>query len=155
MRLNKEPGKQRSSQMGFSFMELLVGIVIMAVALLPLLVLFSSSHKGTKATVQRAMARNLCSDVVEYAKAMPFDSVSEGNLATSSFNGTAMPPVPANFTRTVTVKDGSHDKVYTATSAGVTKINVRFDYKVVTVTTKWDAGGHDSEVVLTTIVVKK
>ncbi|PKK89589.1 MAG: hypothetical protein CVV64_13555 [Candidatus Wallbacteria bacterium HGW-Wallbacteria-1] len=146
---------RHTSCRGFSFMELLVGIVIMSIALLPLLVLFSSSHKGTKATVQRALARNLCSDLVEFARSAPFDSISPASLSSSAFAGTAMPPVPAGYTRTVTVNNGSHNKVYTATSAGVTQINVRFDYKIIIVKTTWNGGGNDNEVVLSTIVVKK
>lgn len=139
----------------FSFAEIMVGVGIMAIAILPVLGLFSSSHSGTKVTVQRAIARNLASDVIDFARSAPFDLVDEAVLNGDLESSAAMPPLPPGFTRSSTVQATSFDPPAYDSPGGVMKFKMKFEYKTVTTEVKYRDAGQEKSVKLTTIAIKK
>lgn len=138
----------------FSFAEIMVGVGIMAIAILPVLGLFSSSHSGTKVTVQRAMARNLASDVLEFVRGAPYDLVDESVLNGDLESSSSMPPVPVGFTRTSKVTETPFDPP-AFDSPGVMKFKMKFDYKTIVTEVKYRDSGQEKSIKLTTIVIKK
>lgn len=70
-------GERRTQQRGFSLIELLIGMSIMAVALLSIATMFSTGYSdvaaGGKTTMAAAAARQLLEDI----RTLPFDSIAD------------------------------------------------------------------------------
>jgi len=87
----KENKKRRASQRGFSLIELLIGMSIMAVALLSIATMFSTGYTdvtaGGKTTMATAAARQMIEDMqnLQFASLVNlnnFDTENSGSLAT-------------------------------------------------------------------------
>jgi type II secretory pathway pseudopilin PulG len=146
----------KSGKNGFSFAEILIGVMILGVLLIPILGMFSESHRATKNTVEQSMALNLGSDVIEYARSMPFDGLTK-NALDAVFNGTdtiARTTPDPTFEREINVVPGNINKSITSEDTAITT-EIIMDYKLVTVETFWKFGTKKRSLLMSSIVINK
>jgi prepilin-type N-terminal cleavage/methylation domain-containing protein len=66
-------GERRTRQQGFSLIELLIGMSIMAVALLSIAAMFSTGYSDIAAGGKTTMAAQAARQIIEDAQTLPFD----------------------------------------------------------------------------------
>jgi prepilin-type N-terminal cleavage/methylation domain-containing protein len=85
-------GERRARPRGFSLIELLIGMSIMAVALLSIATMFSTGYSdvtaGGKTTMATAAARQLLEDI----RTLPFDRIAELNNLNTNNPGSLIAP---------------------------------------------------------------
>ena len=121
------PGCRFGDESGYSLVEVLVAIVILAIAILPMVGMFESGLKAAGTSGNYDKARSLATLKLEQAKTLPYDAVNTNFPAgyatpepalSQSFDGfeyrmekqyLGQPPVePGNSS--VAFRDGSEDK---------------------------------------------
>jgi type II secretory pathway pseudopilin PulG len=60
----------------YSLIEMLLVVLVIAMALLPILTSFNASHQNTRATLEEVLASNLASELIEALQALPYDQVA-------------------------------------------------------------------------------
>jgi prepilin-type N-terminal cleavage/methylation domain-containing protein len=113
---------------GFSFIELLVTIIIAGIAFAAIVPMFIQAQGKNSADLYRQAALNAAQDRIERVRALDFSSVTPANLP-SALGTTA--PVMANSAKTLAVSYSVTPKANTAMD--------NTPYKVVTVTVTWTA----------------
>jgi prepilin-type N-terminal cleavage/methylation domain-containing protein len=91
---------RKLSKKGFSLIELMVAVIILAIAVLGIFLAFSSGWMGMANARDRTVATNFAREAMENVKNMDFDSVTNVNLGTAESVG-------AKFTRVITVNTES------------------------------------------------
>ena len=117
----------RKSEDGFSIVEVVVAMTIFSVGILSIFQVTDSSFKVATGTTHRARATALATKVVEEARALPFDKLTNGSTGP--------------WTETV---GGSTFSISRAVSSHVAT-GATNEYKAVTVLVQWadGSGGHD------------
>ena len=90
----------RPREAGFSFVELLVTIIIAGIAFAALVPMFVGAQQKNAADLFRQAGLNAAQDRIERVRSLDFASITQSNLV-STFGTTA--PVSANPARQLTV----------------------------------------------------
>lgn len=147
----------KKGQKGFSFVEIMLGVVILGVLIVPLLGLFSSSSRATKSTVERAMALNLAADVIEYVRSIPYDSISKEHLDDIFTNNEDIAKTTnanSEYRREIEVMEGDINRSITSEDTAITT-QILMKYKIVVVKALWMMRGKEISLMLSTIVINK
>ena len=139
----RHTASSRARSGGFSFVELLVTILIAGIAFAALVPMFVGAQQKNAADLFRQAGLNAAQDRIERVRSLDFASITQSNLV-STFGTTA--PVSANPARQLAV--------------GYSVINKPSDtnikYKLVTVTVSWTAPPQPVKaVVLQTVVYRQ
>ena len=84
-------GERRTRQRGFSLIELLIGMSIMAMALLAIATMFSTGYSDVAAGGRTTMATTAARQLLEDIRTLPFDSIMD--LDTLNTNSAGSLPV--------------------------------------------------------------
>lgn len=113
------------NQKGFSLLEILIGLVILAVGLLAVAALQTTSVKGNYFSNNLMQATYIAQDRLEFLKTVPFDSLSSGNFSEESvtvrgktFNRSYSVTKVSNYFKidyTVTWNDGVNHRISIST----------------------------------------
>lgn len=76
---------------GFSFVELMLALLIIGLAVLPILSMYFSSHQNTRATMEEVVSVNFASELIEALQSLPFDQLCLMNSQVNFENGTFSP----------------------------------------------------------------
>lgn len=95
--------KQRSNISGFSLIELMVAITILAMGIFGIFYAFSAGFMGMADARDRTVATNYAREAMEDVKNMDFELVTNENLSTAEI-------IDAKFNRVITVAD-EHDNL--------------------------------------------
>lgn len=82
---------KKPSAKGFSFIELVLTLVVIGLALLPILSTYSASHQNTRATMEEVTSVNFASELLEALQALPFDQLCLMNSPIEFSNGNFTP----------------------------------------------------------------
>lgn len=132
----------------FSFVEILVAVVCLAMVMIPLTTMFSFSSSGTIQNRNDLLARQHAANILDYAYSLAYDDsflepVSQKSVATVSFNSGSeelvldMEPL---FTRTVSIEE-------------VKPTDWKYSYKLIQVKISWNEGKTDDEELVMTGVI--
>lgn len=88
-------GRKRSSEAGFTLVELTVTIVLFSVIAISIMGLFTSLVRSTIVAKRQAVASTLATNQMEYLKSLPYD-----NLAVAGGAIYAASPLPASVVKT-------------------------------------------------------
>jgi prepilin-type N-terminal cleavage/methylation domain-containing protein len=88
-------GERRTRQRGFSLIELLIGMSIMAVALLSIAAMFSTGYSDIAAGGKTTMAAQAARQIIEDMQTLPFDRLAVFNNP-NEFNSNVAATLPAN-----------------------------------------------------------
>ena len=146
---------QSERNSGFTLIELIIVLVVIALALIPILSTFSSSHQNTRATLEEIIATNIASELIEPLQALPYDQIklfdsnitldTAGNMAPdpfelaklkNNFPGLSFKLFPNNFQVNLVVEPFPP-------AASIDSL------KVITLKIKW--GSRNQEIILTTL----
>jgi type II secretory pathway pseudopilin PulG len=97
---------------GFSFVELLVTMIIAAIAFAAMVPLFVGAQQKASGDKARSVALNIAQDRIEKIRQLDFDQITKANLESSTFAG-------GQFGKTFTTYSGGSSKAY----------NVAYDLK--------------------------
>ena len=126
----------RRGEAGFSFVELLVTIIIAGVAFAAMVPLFVTAQSKNSADNLRIVVTNLAQDKIEKMRQLPYGSISVDNLESSAFAG-------GQFGTTQSISSGSGSRTitlsYTVESYPAGSQGLTSQYKVVSVTATWTA----------------
>lgn len=138
--------RSRRGEAGFSFVELLVTIIIAGIAFAAMVPLFVSAAKKGQGDTARNVALNLAQERIEKIRELDYDEICQSYLNSLTFKS-------GSFGPTVSVSTGGGTKTYTvvstvtfvggsATWAGKPVVNPTDgdgseQYKLVTVTVSW------------------
>lgn len=76
---------------GFSFIELVLTLLVIGLALLPILSTFSASHQNTRATMEEIVSVNFASELIEALQALPFAQLCLMDAQVAFENGAFSP----------------------------------------------------------------
>ena len=133
----------------FSMIELLIALVMIALAMFPIMSVLSASHGDSRTTMEEVLASNLASELVEAVQTLPFElipqnvdaEVAQGTFAQAAAAGyrigLASPPVGFKRflkTETLAVESavpaglslGVQERA--ASAAAILKIRVRIEW---------------------------
>jgi len=122
---------------GFSLVEIVVTVAILAISIIPILTTLFEHYKATSDIVNKVVAANYAKDVIDYIKSQPYDLVNQNMNETevggtnSSKNFSILPPLAKGFRREVMVEEFKDEPL---ASGSRDKIN----YKVIRVTVTFD-----------------
>jgi len=146
--------RARHGARGFSFVELLVTIVIAGIAFAAMVPLFVQAQQVSSGDKMRAIALNVAQDRVEKIRRLNFEVITPGNLASNAFyfgefGSSWTEHTEGGGGKEFSVAYAVHDKQVSAT-------DTRIAYKLVTVTVNWVGPPvpHKS-VVLTTMIYRQ
>lgn len=77
----------RRGQAGFSFVELLVTIIIAGIAFAALVPLFVAAQQKGSGDTARNVALSLARDKMEKIRSLDYDEITEANLQSATFKG--------------------------------------------------------------------
>src|SRR5450756_1280642 len=155
--------RARRGSRGFSFVELLVTMVIAGIAFAALVPVFVSAQQKSAGDTARNVALNLAQDRVEKVRQLDYDLITESNLDSVSFQG-------GQFGTVAHVEGGHGTKDYNlaysvvfvgGTKNGLHAVNYTSgdrteNYKMVTVDAYWTGNPHPvKHAVLQTYVYKQ
>jgi prepilin-type N-terminal cleavage/methylation domain-containing protein len=89
-------GERRTQQRGFSLIELLIGMSIMAVALLSIATMFSTGYSDVAAGGRTTMAATAARQLLEDIRTLPFDRIADLDTLNTNIAGT-LPAVDAGL----------------------------------------------------------
>lgn len=143
----------RRGDAGFSFVELLVTIVIAGIAFAAMVPLFVQAQQVTSSDKMRAIALNVAQDRIEKLRQLDYELITTDNLVDNAFYfgafGDTWEEQTENGTRDFNV-------AYSVTEAPVSATDTRVAYKVVTVTVNWTGPPlPHKDVVLTTMIYRQ
>jgi len=156
----------RRGEAGFSFVELLVTIVIAGIAFAAMVPVFVSASQKGQGDTARNVALNVARERVEKIRELDYDQINEGNLNSSTFQ------YPNAFGTTVAVASGTGTRDYIVDTdvvfvggsttwagkhvAGDTSGDGSEQYKLVTVDVSWTGNPKPvKHAVLQTIVYRQ
>ena len=144
---------QRRREAGFSFVELLVSIIIAGIVFAAMVPLFMSSQSAVAGDNLRNAALQLAQDKLEKVRALDYDLIDEDNLTSSTFMGgqfgtTVQWATGGGNTRTFTV-------VYDVELLPEGSVEGTETHKQVSVTATWAAPPAPQPAVLSTMVSKQ
>ncbi len=143
----------RRGEAGFSFVELLVTIIIAGIAFAAMVPVFVQAQRTSSMDKMRAVALNVAQDRIEKLRQLDFELVTEENLADNSFYFGEFGDTWTEATESGT-KD--FDVAYVVTEKPVSATDSRIAYKVVTVTVSWSGPPQPAkDVVLTTMLYRQ
>ena len=70
----------RTPNGAFSYIELVLALVVIGLALLPILSTYSASHQNTRATLEEVTSVNFASELIEALQALPFDQIGRAHV---------------------------------------------------------------------------
>lgn len=138
---------------GFSFVELLVTIIIAGIAFAALVPLFVQAQTVSSGDKMRAVALNVAQDRMEKLRQLDFELITEDNLNDGDFYFGEF-----GDTWTEATESGTKDfnVTYAVVEKSVSATDSRVAYKVVTVTVNWDGPPQPvKDVVLTTMIYRQ
>lgn len=138
---------------GFSFVELLVTIIIAGIAFAAMVPVFVQAQQATAGDKARSVALQVAQDRVEKLRQLDFELITPENLSDNNFYfgefGTTWTEETENGERVFNVS-------YDVTESPVSDIDSRIAYKVVTVTVSWDGPPYPhKDAVLTTMIYRQ
>lgn len=145
--------RPRRRDAGFSFVELLVTIIIAGIAFAAMVPLFVQAQQVNSSDKMRAVALQVAQDRMEKLRQLDFELITVENLSDNAFYfgefGDTWTEQTENGTRDFNV-------VYAVTEQPVSDTDTRTAYKVVTVTVNWTGPPLPHEdVVLTTMIYRQ
>lgn len=126
--------RARHTARGFSFVELLVTIVIAGIAFAAMVPLFVQAQQVSSGDKMRAVALNLAQDRVEKIRQLDFELITPGNLADNSFY---FGEFGSSWKEQTEAGQKAFSVAYSVTDKSVSATDTRIAYKVVTVTVDW------------------
>ena len=132
----------------FSFVEILVAVVCLAMVMIPLTTMFSFSSSGTIQNRNNLLARQHAANILDYAYSLAYDDgflepISQKTVPSVSFNsGTEELELDMQefFTRTVSVEE-------------VKPVDWKYSYKLIKVAISWNEGKtEDEELIMTGVI---
>lgn len=69
------PRHLRAGRTGFSFVEVLIAVLLIGLILVPILWFMTVSHRNTRSTINEVIASNLASEFMESIRALPFGTI--------------------------------------------------------------------------------
>ena len=85
--LSLRGAKQRSNRKGFSLIELMVAVVILAMPMCGLFHAYSVGFMGIADARDRTVATNLAQKKIEDIKNTPFDNIADSSTTTEEISG--------------------------------------------------------------------
>jgi prepilin-type N-terminal cleavage/methylation domain-containing protein len=145
--------RARTREGGFTFIELLVTIIIAGIAFAAMVPLFVQAQTVSSGDKMRAVALNIAQDRVEKLRQLDFELITQENLQSNDFYF-------GEFGSSWTEQTEGGSKVfnvdYAVSEKPVSSTDSRVAYKVVTVTVDWDGPPQPSKaVVLTTMIYRQ
>jgi type II secretory pathway pseudopilin PulG len=138
---------------GFSFVELLVTIIIAGIAFAALVPLFVQAQTVSSGDKMRAVALNIAQDRMEKLRQLDFELVTEANLNDGAFYFGEFGDTWTEHTESGTRQ---FNVAYAVSEKPVSATDNRVAYKLVTVTVNWDGPPKPSkDVVLTTMIYRQ
>jgi len=81
----------RNPTSAFSYIELVLALVVIGLAQLPILSTYSASHQNTRATLEEVTSVNFASELIEALQALPFDQLCLMDAEVTFNNGVFAP----------------------------------------------------------------
>ena len=129
-------GHTRRSEAGFSFVELLITIVIAGIAFAAMVPLFVQAQEANSADQARNIALQVAQDKIEKVRQLDYDQLTQGNLESATFAGgqfgTTWDFVRDGTTKTYTIQ-------YTVSPVPANAAAGQEKYKKVQVRVTWTA----------------
>jgi type II secretory pathway pseudopilin PulG len=125
---------QRRGAAGFSFVELLVTIIVAGVAFAVMVPLFVQAQQATSADKMRAVAINVAQDRIEKLRHLDFELITEANLLDNSFY---FGEFGDSWTEHTESGQKTFNVTYDVVDTPVSETDSRIAYKVVTVSVDW------------------
>ncbi|HNY10566.1 MAG TPA: prepilin-type N-terminal cleavage/methylation domain-containing protein [Candidatus Wallbacteria bacterium] len=129
--------KKNATTKGFSLIEIIVTVIILAVSIIPLLTTLFEHYKATADIVNKVVAANYAKDVIDYIKSQPYNILNQSLNETeiggtnSSKNFSSLPPLAKGFKREVSIEEFKDEPLAPDT-------NDKINYKVIRVTVTFD-----------------
>ncbi|MGM0600155.1 MAG: type IV pilus modification PilV family protein [Candidatus Rifleibacteriota bacterium] len=132
----------------FSFVEILVAVVCLAMVMIPLTTMFSFSSSGTIQNRNDLLARQHAANILDYAYSLAYNDaflepVSQKSVPTVSFNSGSEELVldmEEIFTRSVSIEE-------------VKPVDWKYSYKLIKVAVTWNEGKtEDEELIMTGVI---
>jgi prepilin-type N-terminal cleavage/methylation domain-containing protein len=151
--MSRHVWRARAREGGFTFIELLVTIIIAGIAFAAMVPLFVQAQTVSSGDKMRAVALNIAQDRVEKLRQLDFELITQENLHSNDFYF-------GEFGSSWTEQTEGGSKVfnvdYAVSEKPVSSTDSRVAYKVVTVTVDWDGPPQPSKaVVLTTMIYRQ
>ncbi len=144
----------RRAEAGFSFIELLVTIIIAGIAFAAMVPVFVQAQKVTAGDKARAVAFQVAQDRIEKLRQLDFELITTENLNSNSYFIGDSPNTWTEQTEGGGTK--TFNLAYTVTDRPVSGTDARIAYKVVTVRASWEGPPlPHKDVVLTTMIYRQ
>jgi type II secretory pathway pseudopilin PulG len=138
---------------GFSFVELLVTIIIAGIAFAALVPVFVGAQQATAGDKVRSVALQVAQDRIEKLRQLDFELITPDNLSDNSFY---FGEFGTSWTEETETGEKTFNVSYSVTEKPVSATDTRIAYKVVTVTVDWEgAPNPHKSVVLTTMIYRQ
>ncbi|MDI9600303.1 MAG: prepilin-type N-terminal cleavage/methylation domain-containing protein [Acidobacteriota bacterium] len=153
-RHSRRAKRARSRDAGFSFVELLVTIIIAGIAFAAMVPVFVQAQQVTAGDKARSVALQVAQDRIEKLRQLDFELITTDNLNNNSYFIGDSPNTWTEQTEGGGTK--SFNIAYTVTDKPVSATDARIAYKVVTVRVGWDGPPlPHKDVVLTTMIYRQ
>lgn len=129
---------------GISIIEILIGIVFLAVLAGPIMGIFSQSVSGTMMNRDEILASDYAADLISVAETMPYDElplVENLQMQLMFVPGYKEKPMEEGFKRFVTIKENKSKK------------NEFYRYKTIQVEVEWSTGDIVRSIKLASLIV--
>ena len=138
---------------GFSFVELLVTIIIAGIAFAALVPVFVGAQQATAGDKVRSVALQVAQDRIEKLRQLDFELITPENLSDNSFY---FGEFGTSWTEETESGEKTFNVAYDVTEKPVSATDTRIAYKVVTVTVDWEgAPTPHKSAVLTTMIYRQ
>jgi prepilin-type N-terminal cleavage/methylation domain-containing protein len=138
---------------GFSFVELLVTIIIAGIAFAALVPVFVGAQQASAGDKVRSVALQVAQDRIEKLRQLDFELITPENLSSNSFY---FGEFGTSWTEETEAGDKTFNVSYDVNPRPVSNTDTRIAYKVVTVTVDWEGAPQPHKsVVLTTMIYRQ
>jgi prepilin-type N-terminal cleavage/methylation domain-containing protein len=145
--------RARRDARGFSFVELLVTVVIAGIAFAAMVPLFVHAQQVSAGDKARSVALNLAQDRVEKIRQLDFELITRPNLLNNSFY---FGEFGSSWTEQTEGGERDYNVEYAVVDKPVSATDARIAYKVVTVTVDWEGPPEPHRTaVLTTMIFRQ